>query len=189
MQVSLRKANALQKAIEETINTLKVDPNVSLNEFQSESTVDSLISSHQNNIDLVLERRNNLLDALYEIRQEVSNLNTLTSISQKLNQLARYTRDIVFYTTLTKAKLRTESDVLKGKLTRMRERKEVDLYGRDMVETSVFTTTDINGFVAKVASLKKAKQKLQDELLELNVSTVLTLSENTVKTLTSENLI
>lgn len=189
MQVSLRKANALQKSIEETIIALKVDPNVSLNEFQSEAAVDDLLMSHKDNIALILDRRSNLLDALYEIRQEVANTNTLTAVSIKLNRIARHTRDIVFYTSLAKSKLKTDSEVLKGKLSRLRERKDVDYYGRDMVETSVFTQPDINSFASMVSFLKKEKQKLQDELLELNVSTVITLSEDTAKTLAFENLI
>ena len=64
------------------------------------------------------------------------------------------------------------------------------IYGyNDTVDTSVFTKEDLDGFRREVARAKKAKQKLQDEILELNVQTVIQLSEKTVATLQAEGLL
>jgi hypothetical protein len=57
------------------------------------------------------------------------------------------------------------------------------------VSTSIFTSQEIDNFKNVLAVSKKQKQKLQDELLELNVRTEITLSEQTVATLTKENIL
>jgi hypothetical protein len=53
----------------------------------------------------------------------------------------------------------------------------------------VFTEEDIKGFKVFVNLAKKAKQRLQDEVLELNVRTDISLSADTVQTLKSEELL
>jgi hypothetical protein len=57
------------------------------------------------------------------------------------------------------------------------------------VDTSVLVKEDLDSFRRMVAKAKKSKQKLQDEILELNVQTVIQLSEKTVATLQAEGLI
>jgi hypothetical protein len=75
-------------------------------------------------------------------------------------------------------------------LDKIRNRKEDSYYGRnEEVSTSIFTSQEIDNFKNVLAVSKKQKQKLQDELLELNVRTEITLSEQTVATLTKENIL
>jgi len=63
-------------------------------------------------------------------------------------------------------------------------------YGHDAtVDTSIFTQEDITGFRTAVSLGKKAKQKLQDELLEINVRTEIDLSDDVVTVLTTEGLL
>jgi hypothetical protein len=47
----------------------------------------------------------------------------------------------------------------------------------------------LDAFRKSVAKAKKAKQKLQDEILELNVQTVIQLSDKAVTMLQAEGLI
>jgi hypothetical protein len=63
--------------------------------------------------------------------------------------------------------------VVEGKLKRLAEgdtKSRIYGYG-DTVDTSVLTAEDLKIFRAEAATAKKAKQKLQDELLEINVRT------------------
>ena len=48
---------------------------------------------------------------------------------------------------------------------------------------------DVKAFRDLVSEAKKAKQKLQDEVLELNVRSDITLSDRTTQTLTGERLL
>jgi hypothetical protein len=68
------------------------------------------------------------------------------------------------------------------------ERRCIYGYG-DTVDTSVFADSDIAGFKAVVANLKKQKQTLQDAVLEANVRNEVVLKQVTVETLTAENLL
>ena len=83
----------------------------------------------------------------------------------------------------------TDMTVIIGKLDKIRNRTEDSYYAKAEVETSIFTKEDIailNGLAVKA---KKAKQKLQDELLELNVRTTITLSDEAAATLTAEDIL
>ena len=62
-------------------------------------------------------------------------------------------------------------------------------YSESKVDTSIFTQDDIDGFRAHVSQAKKQKQQLQDELLDMNVRTEITLSEQVISTLTAEGLL
>jgi galactokinase/mevalonate kinase-like predicted kinase len=88
---------------------------------------------------------------------------------------------------------RLATEVLSGKLDKIRNRKEdsrASLYGMgESVETSVLTNSDIDGFKTVVTLAKKAKQRLQDELLELNVRTTIELSTESERVLQAEGLI
>jgi hypothetical protein len=53
----------------------------------------------------------------------------------------------------------------------------------------VLTAEDLKNFRTASATAKKAKQKLQDELLEINVRTEITLSNETVAALQAEGLV
>ena len=57
------------------------------------------------------------------------------------------------------------------------------------VSTTIFTHGELAGFATIVKTAKKQKQKLQDELLELNIRTEVELSETVVSTLTAEGIL
>jgi hypothetical protein len=53
----------------------------------------------------------------------------------------------------------------------------------------VLTAEDVAGFKKAVSELKRAKQKLQDLILEANVRNEITLNSDTEATLRSEGLL
>jgi hypothetical protein len=78
-------------------------------------------------------------------------------------------------------------------MDKLRNRKESTsslYYGHDAtVDTSIFTAEDIAGFRTAVSLGKKAKQKLQDELLDINVRTEIVLADDIAAMLTAEGLL
>jgi hypothetical protein len=176
MNITLRKANALQLAIGEAVKNISVETDVKINEFQSN-----------------IARRNQLLGAMYEIRQAVSTANAGAGVDVKLAGVARLEKDIQFYNGLAGKKVREAANVVEGQLAKLRESKDDSrrsIYGyASTVDTSVLTAEDLKNFRTASATAKKAKQKLQDELLEINVRTEITLSNETVAALQAEGLV
>lgn len=187
MKVSLRKANALQNAINDAVRNIKYATEISINEFQNAEEV--IASARTAAIDAVT-RNGKLLQALYQIRKSVAVANTATEVSSKLADVAYLTKEIEYFNGLSSSQVRLSPEVVEGKLAKLRTKDETrSLYGRDEVNTGVFTEADLAGFRKIVADAKKAKQKLQDQVLELNVRTEIELSNETVQTLQAENLL
>ena len=187
MKITLRKANAIQVAINDMIKSLEFKSTIDINEFQDPSKE---LTTASKNFGASINRRLELIDALYEIRKGVSNANSAERIDARLADIARFEKDITFFATYAKAQPRTELTIINGKLEKIRTRTE-DAYSMrgTEVSTSIFTDSQIEDFRKIVASSKKVKQKLQDELLELNVRTEIELSEKTIKTLSDESIL
>jgi hypothetical protein len=186
MKISLRKANAIQISINEALKGLEFKADVAINEFQvPEKEIEHSFDKFHANMD----RRCHLLDALYEIRKVVAAANVANGIDTRLADLARLEKDLVFVTAYAKQPVRTSLEVIRGKLAKISNRSEDSYYGRAEVETSIFQEEDLETFRISVATVKKQKQALQDQLIELNVSTTITLSDAAANTLTREDIL
>jgi hypothetical protein len=189
MKISLRKANALQMAVNESIKNLEFNQNIILNEFQDPAKELEVASKK---FAANINRRFALFHALYDIRKSVSNANTDKGISETLADIAHLEKDIVFFGNFSKTAVSVDLAVINGKLEKMRNRADTaDAFYHDQqgVSTTIFTHGELAGFATIVKTAKKQKQKLQDELLELNIRTEVELSETVVSTLTAEGLL
>ena len=190
MNISLRKASAIQNAINDTVKGIQFNVQVKLNEFQD---AEAEIARAAVELKTSIARRESLTTALYEIRKAVSAANTQAGIDNKLADVAHLEKQIQFYNGLAGNNVREDSKVITGKLEKIRNDKGESrrtLYGyNDTVDTTVFTREDLEGFRREVAKAKKAKQSLQDQILELNVQTQIALSVDTIKALQAEGLI
>lgn len=188
MKISLRKANAIQSAITETMGSLKLETEVSINEFEdADAKISSILKEFNENNGV----RENLLDALFEIRAAVSGANSSSGINGVLAILAKIEKQITFYRNLAKLQPATEKRVLNGKIQKIAGRSDDSRIYRhsDEVITTIFEGNVIDNFKNFHAQLKREKQKLQDELLELNVRTEIELTDKTVDTLTKANIL
>jgi len=190
MNVSLRKANAIQNLISETIKSIKITYSIDLNEFENPEL--SIKTANDELFDNDA-RRHALLLALYNIRGLVGVANVHSGINDKLAMAAFIDKRISQLDELITLKPLTSFDVIKGKLEKIRNRKEetrASLYGRDdVVSTSVVSQEQINQAREELKKLKKQKQKINDEVLELNITTEVPLSDDIVNTLQKEGII
>lgn len=187
MKITLRKANAVQAAINEAIKTLDLDYNVTLNEFEEVTTQ---IQAKRNRFWAHSATRNKLVMALYEIRSNVARANADAGINDMLANVAYLEKQISHNTMLAGKGAQTALRVLNGQVKKLAEVKE-DGYGysrRDVV-TSIFTEEEIEDFKRSAANFKREKQKLQDELLELNVQTEIELTEETANFLVKADIL
>ena len=191
MNITLRKANALQNSIQDAVKNIKVDLNVEINEFQK---VEDVLAKA--NAELVENdgRRQKLTMALYNIRALIGQANAASGISTSLAKAAFIDKRIAQLEQLAGATAMTDLEVIKGKLDKIKNDKgegtRRSIYGyADTVSTSVLAKEQIEQAKNEVLSLKKQKQKLNDEILEINIKTEIPLAEDTVATLTAEKLL
>ena len=188
MKITLRKANALQLAIGEAVKNISVETDAKINEFQNgEAEIARIAAEFHAN----LVRRTKLVDAMYAIRKSVSTANAAAGVDIKLADVAQLEKQVQFYNGLASKKVREAAVVVEGQLNKLRDSKDDsrrNIYGySNTVDTSVLTAEDIKSFRTAAATAKKAKQKLQDELLEINVRTEIEVAD--VDFLTAEGLL
>jgi uncharacterized protein YdcH (DUF465 family) len=191
MNITLRKVNALQNSINDTIKNIRVDLTVELNEFQN---VEDTLSKANNELIVNDGRRQNLTMALYNIRALVGTANAASGIDTALAKAAFIDKRIVQLEQLANSTEITSLEVIKGKLEKIKNDKgettRRSIYGySDTVSTGILSKEQTAQARAEILNLKKQKQKLNDEILELNIKTEIPLSEDIVKLLQAESLL
>ena len=191
MNITLRKANAVQNSITDTVKSIKIEFDLELNEFQD---VEAAITKA--NADLVVNdgRRQKLIMALYNIRALVGTANAASGINTALAKAAFIDKRIGQLEQFASASEMTSLEVIKGKLEKIKndkgETSRSRIYGySDTVSTSILSKDQITQAKAEILNLKKQKQQINDEVLELNIKTEVPLNEDTVATLQAEGLI
>ena len=191
MKITLRKASALQTSIQEAIKNIDVTVKTELNEFEDVQTKLDAVNATLIKND---QRRASLTACLYDIRSLVGGANALSGINDRLAKAAYIDKRIGQLTALTAADAVQESlAVITGKVEKL---KAPDASGRrsiygynDTVSTGVLAPEQVAQFKAQALDLKKSKQKLNDEILELNVRTEIELPSEVEMVLNQEGLI
>ena len=189
MNISLRKANAVQNSINEAIRGIDIRTTIDINEFQN---VAEVLQTANNTLFENDARRQKLLLALYNIRGLVGAANSQSGIDMKLATAAFVDKRVSQLEELASAKQVVDLAVINGKLEKIRNRKDDarSIYGRDeVVTTSVVSEGQLNQIRDEIKNLKKQKQKLNDEVLELNIKTEIPLTDDVVNTLQAEGLV
>jgi hypothetical protein len=191
MNITLRKANAVQNSINDTVKNIRVDLTVEINEFQ---TVEDTLSKVNNELIANDGRRQNLTMALYNIRALVGTANAASGIDTALAKAAFIDKRIGQLEQLANGTEITPLEVIKGKLEKIKNDKgdntRRSIYGySDTVSTGILSKEQIAQAKTEILNLKKQKQKLNDEILELNIKTEIPLGDDTVATLQAEGLL
>jgi uncharacterized protein YdcH (DUF465 family) len=191
MNITLRKANAVQNSINDTVKNIRVDLTVEINEFQ---TVEDTLSKVNNELITNDGRRQNLTMALYNIRALVGTANAASGIDTALAKAAFIDKRIGQLEQLANGTEITPLEVIKGKLEKIKNDKgdntRRSIYGySDTVSTGILSKEQIAQAKTEILNLKKQKQKLNDEILELNIKTEIPLGDDTVATLQAEGLL
>ena len=189
MKITLRKASALQNSIQEALRGIEVKLTVQLNEFENPQEVLDRANAEALANDV---RREALLKALYAIRSKVGQANAQAGISDRLATAAYIDKRVGTLTAfLTENAVQDNMAVIQGKLEKFKTadaKSRIYGYG-DTVNTGVLVPEQVARFKAEQQELKKQKQKLNDEILELNVRTEIDLAPGTVDVLTKEGLV
>ncbi len=193
-QINLRKAANLQTNLLERLRETTVNTNIQITPFENLSVVLEV------GLDKLLEddrRQAALLTALYAIRAQVATANVTSGISSKLTTVAMMDRRIDQIEAITMAGEQMKDEVLRGRLALLKTRAEAGGEGArytgygitEALSTSVLDEGTLDRYVAESQSLKRDRQTLKDEILELNMTTKITLDVDTVSTLAREGFI
>ena len=191
IKITLRKSNAIQGVINNLLRTVEVKTSVNLNEFEDVSTK---LTESNNTAMLADGRRGDLLMALYSIRTQVGVANAQSGIVSKLTHAAFIDKRLAQLDSMSKDEnVMLSPEVINGKLDKIRNRKEESsrsLYHReDEVHTGLMTTEQVENVRKVMADLRKQKQALNDEILELNVRTEIELTPEVEAVLIKEGII
>ena len=187
MNITLRKAKAIQTAITEAVRGIDITTTVTVNEFQEPAHI--IAEAHRTLFEN--DRRRALLTTvLYNIRGLVGQANHESGINLLLSQAAFAEKRIQQLEELSRNKEATDIEVIKGRLDKIKATKEDHrIYGRDEISTGILNKADLEKLRKEVAEIKKQKQKYTDEILELNIKTEVPLSEEAVKILQAEGIV
>lgn len=190
-KITLRKANALQKVILDAIHSVEIKTHISINEFQDPAKAIGDAGAALLAADV---RRSDLLMALYTIRTLVGAANHTSGIGMRLSHGAYLDKRIAQLEPFVNKNAEvSDLTVLVGKLDKIRNRPadaRASLYGHhDEVDSGVLSAEQINGIRNVISDLKKQKQTVNDEVLELNVRTEVELTPEVEVVLQRERLI
>lgn len=191
MHITLRKAASLQLALQEAARKIALKDQISISQYQDHTAV---LEQAVNDLRANVARKLGINTAVYEIRKLVSQANSRAGIDTRLGELASVTQSISILEGLVAHGVREEDVVIAGKLNKLRSapvdsRSSLYGMGSESVEAYVMPKEDHENYRALLAGLKRDKQRLQDQLLELNVSTTINLPKEVVDILETERLV
>ena len=190
MNITLRKASALQTTIQDFIKGIEIKTTAVLNEFEDAEVTLFALNNRLVGAD---EKRDQLTKVLYRIRSLVGIANATSGVADRLAECAYIDKRIGHMTALATGEVQEGLAVINGKLDKLRNDKgegRRSIYGyNDTITVGVLREEQITAYKGIVLHLKKQKQKFNDEILELNVRTEITLTEDMVATLKEAGLL
>ncbi len=187
-KITLRKAKALQESITEFIKGIEVNGTIELNEFQVPSieVTKARILALDNN-----SRRDQLLTVVYHIRAAIGRANVESGVSDLLADAALLDKRMGHLKALVELASPYDQEVTNGRIAQLKEMTpDHRRYGfAGGVETGVFNQEQLTEFTSNLLTLKKVKQQINDKILELNVTTEITLTEHDAAVLVKEQLL
>lgn len=193
MLVSLRKAAALESALRDAAKGITLSKTVSVSIYSNDkdNSIRTQIEAASASLREGAQDIRDLFTTAYEIRAQIGAENAKNGITALLNERAALDALDRALAGLT-AKDRSEGlspEHVVDALAAQRARNEKSEYGStDHVTVSVVGELAAESKAAAVASQKR-KRIIADELLSLNVSTTVTLSDEVVAVLTKHNLV
>lgn len=191
MELSLRKAHALQEKIIEEINLSSIKGAIQITELDS---VDEMMTSGLAELNEALEKKLSLFNFLYLIRLRVSEKN-IGEINQALAELASIDKLIKLYKDLSSvgqyglASLNPEQIRKRFELVKERRGTTSSSSAIDTLTVNLISKDMLKSFDDNIRSLKLKKEKIQDKLIELNIRLTITLSDDECDFLKKYNLL
>jgi hypothetical protein len=174
VKISLRKANALQILINEQINAPIVGT-ATINKFDEPLAVvteagDLLITSITQKFDLI--------NVLYYIRKEVAKAGNDAGVAALLTEQALLSKKEAFLKQLASTtQFAPTKEAIDAQLAEIKAPK-TDRYSPTSFTVGLLKKEVVESFKKNLVTIRKEKQKINDKLLHLNVTTEIDLPES-----------
>jgi hypothetical protein len=194
MQVNLRKAAALQSEISSTLREIEVSPYLV---FEDRDRVAEEMEEKTQEWKDNLLRKQTLNAVLYSIREKVGNANMASGVSKLLCEERRINADMHWIEAILdkcKGEKYYTADEIVAKLDQLEKKgedRETYFSRRNVYAASsvLITKEELAEYRKEMSGLKKQLRKINDTLLELNISTEISLSDKEVTVLETEDLL
>jgi hypothetical protein len=191
-KINLRKANAIQSEIRKAINSSGVQETLSITEYTQNVATEFEFAKDAFAVDVT--RKVALNTALFNIRKSVAQANATVGISNILADVELIDATMTVYSTVASKQVAKTIEEINARIEKIKatpaDSARASIYGDrySNVETSVVEQSTIDIAKQKVKQLKREKQTLQDKLLELNVNTLIEISDVDVMVLKVEGI-
>jgi len=194
MQVNLRKAADLQSEISSTLREIEVSPYLV---FEDRDRVAEEMEEKTQEWKDNLVRKQTLNAVLYSIREKVGNANNASGVSKLLCEERRINADMHWIEAILdkcKGEKYYTADEIVAKLDQLEKKgedRETYFSRRNVYAASsvLVTKEELADYRKEMSGLKKQLRKINDALLELNISTEISLSDKEVTVLETEDLL
>lgn len=176
MNITLRKADAIQKLINNAINSTHPQPTVTITRFNDPEK--ALTDANKKFLDDLTKKRS-LFVALYEIRDMVGKVGATAGVPTILAQIACIDKTIGVMQPLASAtEFFTTEIVLAAQQKDLLDDKTVERYTarRESVTASILSKDDVDGYIKEIEKFRRERLVLSDKLLEINVRSEIALS-------------
>jgi len=193
MQVNLRKAAAIQSEISSALREIEVSP---YEVFEDKERVVEEMAEKTQEWKTNLLRKQTLNAVLYSMRDKVGQANVASGVSKLLTEERRINADMHWLEAILdkcKGEKYYSADEIVSKLEQLEKKSEdrENYFSRrgSAVSSILVTKEELAEFRKEMSVLKKQLRKINDSLLELNISTEISLSDKEVTVLETEDLL
>ena len=193
MQVNLRKAAAIQSEISSALREIEVSP---YEVFEDKERVVEEMAEKTQEWKTNLLRKQTLNAVLYSMRDKVGQANVASGVSKLLTEERRINADMHWLEAILdkcKGEKYYSADEIVSKLEQLEKKSEdrENYFSRrgSAVSSILVTKEELAEYRKEMSMLKKQLRKINDSLLELNISTEISLSDKEVTVLETEDLL
>ena len=185
MQLNLRQAHELQTRINSTVKELQDEMELNVDLFY-EGEPAGVLSNMTNKAFADLETIQKLLMIKAELRTKVAKKNAQAGIDERLSQIASLQRMIEAYERVMGRGMRQELFAVKERLDSRREAHKAnpdngDRYScSDSFNVDVLDKKDHAEMKSRVKKFRREIRDMQEQILQLNVNTYVTLEQGIV---------
>ena len=185
MQLNLRQAHELQTRINSTVKELQDEMETNVDLFY-EGEPAGVLSNMTNRVFTDLETIQKLLMIKSELRTKVAEKNAQAGIDGRLSQIACLQRIIEAYERVMGRGMRQDLFAVKERLASRREAHKAnpdnsDRYScSDSFNVDVLDKKDHSEIKSRIKKFRREIRDMQEQILQLNVNTYVTLEQGTV---------
>lgn len=188
MNITLRRASALQREIKAWIANNPKISKVEINEYDADPA--QTLEKFNQKYFLALKQEADLLNLYYAIRSKVASLNVTSGISQLLNELELNKQLLQLHTNMATATAHMTVTEINLRIEKIRSMDaENRRYADREVITTCFTEENIENAKKYGKQLRTKIREINDSLLTLNTTSTIALEEEYIPLLSEVGLL